>query len=886
MIQSVEKSVKLAFKSAAQERVFQTLTSELNSLGYRGELLQQAYSFRDWFSADETPRLAPAAAFGRTPVSYDSACAVVLLANGRSGPALVRDFRALGAPLAFEVHEDRVVEWRVAREPSLDDWRSAIPADALSRVFAEKKNTWSPEAVLRAKNIGPSVTVQLDFCDLGLIPALEENIRAKLDPLLRNVLADAQADYQSRTTAVLDPRALFRLAVWSLAGKVFHDRGVAPFSEFTRASEPDDVLNAVATYYDEPRGGLLLKQTRRIVHDQIWTKLDFSNISVDVLAHVWLNTFVTKDVREKLGIHQTPRSVARYILQRLPIEAVIQSKRPIIEPCCGSATFLIAALHRLREILPGQLSPKQRHAAMKKLLVGYEADPFAVEISRLSLTLADFPNPNGWQLNEADVFASQDFDEAVARASVVVCNPPYGDFSEEERAKYRVDQVHKPAELLRRLLTRLPHESSVGFVLPWRFLDGMAYRDIRTQLVERWESIEIVNLPEVAFATADQATLLLIATAPKLISTNSTRVAHRRITQREWSSCEALSYVGRADQGATTSAQAAVSLGVKELSAVWESLSSCSRLEDHATVHRGIEWNQKLRENGQETENRARLVRDSPKDGYREGYPPLCDVSQFQRPPTKFLSTREEDVLYKAHLLPWNLPKVFVNAVRKSRGRWRIAAFADERNILCYQNLTSVWPSQPEYLHVIEAALNGPVANAYVATVEEKHIRVATLKTIPMPRFDAIDRGRLVTLTSKYRELADSPKQAGEQAAMLLREIDAVVLKGYGLPADRELELLRWFRGSQRAVPDKFESFFPPYADVGISLKDFVDVESHWADVNERRLDLIDRELEGRITKEEEVELERLQALADVKFRPLHQEAMRRLDAEIGSTER
>lgn len=882
--------MQLAFKSPAQEKVFRAVTRELEFLGYQDDLLQQAYGFRDWFSPSDTSRVAPAVAFGRTPVSYDSACAAVLLANGLQGPELVRDFRALGAPRVFEVHDDRVVEWRVTLEPSLEDMCSVIPAESISRVFSGNKTTWNPEAVLRAKNIGPSVPVQWDFCDLGLIPALEEQIRAKLDPLLRNVLADAQQDYHGQTSAVLDPAALFRLAIWSLSGKVFHDRGVAPFSDFSRTSEPDDVLKAVAAYYGEPLSGLLLKQTRRIVHDQIWTKLDFSNISVDVLAHVWLNTFVTQDVRDKLSIHQTPRSVARFVLERLPVEAAVQTNRPIIEPCSGSATFLIAALHRLRDVLPGHLGPRQRHAVLKRLLIGYETDPFAVEISRLSLTLADFPNPNGWQLKQEDVFDSRDFLQASARASLVVCNPPYGDFTEDERKKYGVEQAHKPAELLRRLLVHLPLDASLGFVLPRRFLDGKAYREARVEIVRRWTSIEIVNLPEAAFPTADQETLLLIATAPKSSSSETTTsVSHRRITLRGWGSFEARSGYGTVDKGLTDSERAESSLGIRELSAVWENLSHCRRLEEHAQFHRGIEWNKPMRANGQETGNRSRLVLDSPVDGYQEGYPPQCKIDQFQCPPTKFLSTRERDMRRTGQgrsrdALRWDLPKIFVHAHRKSRGRWPLAAVADGRPLICYQSITAVWPNQAKHLHIIEAVLNGPVANAFVANIEAKRdVRVTTLRAIPIPRLEAIDCVQLEARITEYRKGAGSSVSDASKAAMLLREIDAIVLNGYGLPAEVELELLHWFDGHRRSAHGAFEEYFPLHADAGISLKEFVEVETRWTEINARRLDLIDREIDGINTSDETMELGRLQVLADVKFRPQHMETVRRLEAEIGS---
>ena len=35
-----------------------------------------------------------------------------------------------------------------------------------------------------------------------------------------------------------------------------------------------------------------------------------------------------------------------------------------------------------------------------------EAEAFACEVAGYSLILADYPNPNGWQIEKADVFTS------------------------------------------------------------------------------------------------------------------------------------------------------------------------------------------------------------------------------------------------------------------------------------------------------------------------------------------------------------------------------------------------------------------------------------------------------------------------------------------------
>ena len=80
----------------------------------------------------------------------------------------------------------------------------------------------------------------------------------------------------------------------------------------------------------------------RIVHERFWSALNFQNLSVDVLAYVYENTLVDKKLRKARGIHATPPSVARYVLNRMPFEAVSQDERFTVEPFSGSASFLVA----------------------------------------------------------------------------------------------------------------------------------------------------------------------------------------------------------------------------------------------------------------------------------------------------------------------------------------------------------------------------------------------------------------------------------------------------------------------------------------------------------------------------------------------------------------
>ena len=63
-------------------------------------------------------------------------------------------------------------------------------------------------------------------------------------------------------------------------------------------------------------------------------------------------------------------------------------------------------MNELRQRLFGA-TPAERHKYFSEHIAGIEKDPFGVEISRLALTLADFPNPGGWDVEESDVFSGK-----------------------------------------------------------------------------------------------------------------------------------------------------------------------------------------------------------------------------------------------------------------------------------------------------------------------------------------------------------------------------------------------------------------------------------------------------------------------------------------------
>src|SRR5205085_292722 len=286
------------------------------NIGYQGELLEENYKFRDYFASKKVDRQIDAAAFGQTPVSYDSVCIGVARANGLREQSLVNQYRALGAPILLEVDNYEVREWAVSRNENEHALVASYPIENINQMIEGRAPKWKPEPLLRDKNI-----VKFDWAPqyglfAGLLPELEEHIQETLEPLLRNALATTKAVYQD-SSSKREPNSadLFKLTFWILTAKVFHDRRVSGF--ISLGADPDDILSAVARRYDEDVPHLLNRKAREAAVECIWSELDFRNLSVEVLSQMWSTMLVDDKTKKRLGIHRTPRTIVRYIVERM-----------------------------------------------------------------------------------------------------------------------------------------------------------------------------------------------------------------------------------------------------------------------------------------------------------------------------------------------------------------------------------------------------------------------------------------------------------------------------------------------------------------------------------------------------------------------------------------
>ena len=708
-----------------QSNVLQIIKQEIQNLGYVGNLLQENYEYADILGIDSeyVVRRVRLAAFCQDPPSYRTAAFGVTFANGHRGPEFIQSLRSLGAPQIFEIGDDEVNRWKVTvkDKPALLD---AVDLDDLPELFARHKEEWTPQKVLRAKADSVPAT-QLDFLDLGLLPLLDSEVRTKLDRLLQNTISLAIDTFEQKSPFLEeDYPSLFRLVFRLLASKVLADRN---HPGHWVSEDPRLAIETIEEFYfkeDKPEPVLEDYETQTAIWEHIKSTFHFQNLSVDSLAYVYENTLVTRKTRKSFGIHSTPPSIAEYIVRQLPFDKLTLTERQVFEPFSGHSVFLVAAMQRMRDLLPSDVLPEERHQYFVEMLSGIEIDAFAREVARLSLMLADYPNPNGWNLYQGDALESPLFEKELERANIVLCNPPFERFDANEKVEYEnLSSDWKPAEILHRVLQNPPQ--LLGFVLPRIFLTGKDYRKTRSLIGEIYSTIEILALPDNVFQHSEAESVLLLCSDRNGGTTNLKTGEIQRRNLNEFYTVRRSWY--DAERKVVEAGKVFLDdLWQPPLAEVWQATADMKRLSDLSRIHRGIQYNIPF------AKNKSDLVVYEDYQGFMPGLHTVQDaVEPFIVKSSAFLNMNPNLMLTNANNLPWEKPKLIVNASRIARGPWNVSASVDYTGLVFYRNFHGIWPTGELSLEVLAAIMNGPVANAFVsARGGNRYIRISTLNDI------------------------------------------------------------------------------------------------------------------------------------------------------------
>jgi len=853
----------------------EALKGPLRSCGYRRDLLRSNVRFGD---AGRVPLVG----FAQLPTDARSACVAVLPETSEPRQA-VEACKPVGAPVYFVCHGDTLQWWKQGTTSA--EWLESIPAKRIDGFFRAHQDAFSPEAIYRAKTLGRVRSeYQLAFVDLGLMPLVEEEVGTALSNLIARNVSGLKKRLGWVDVTSKQGHWLLQSIFWLVSAKILRDKDVPSFEDIDLEDVEDVFVRVAGHYGSEPLrvGG---KRNRESLGESARIIERFSSLAVtttESLAYVYENTLISKQTRSQLGTHSTPSYLVDYVLGHLSdwIEEIPENERSVFEPACGHAAFLVSAMRLLTQLLPAEKAISSRRGPyLRRRLHGTDIDAFALELARLSLTLTDIPNPDGWDLRVEDMFVGNRLEEQTQGNTILLANPPFANFKPEERAKYAEQGVeirfmNRAAEMLWRTVPSLSPDSVFGVVVPQTFLHASNAADVRRFLVEHCELREIRLFPDgvFSFSDAESAVLLGRKLPPKSRRGLKTRYCHVRETQlpafRAGFDTSRTEIVPQSQFRES----ADYSLRVPDLAEVWTLLGG-TVLDSVADVGQGLIYHGKHLPNDAVTYSENRFA------GAKRGFVHFDSGLRLSELPRLHWMNLAGDVIRRPmHGTTTDVPQVLLNYAPVSRSPWRLKALSDRTGRPVTSRFIAIRPRHANWsLEVLWALLNSPVANAYAFThMSKRDNPVGAVRQLPVPNTGSVEA---VEGAAKAYLDAARHEASSERLQELLLQVDVEVLKLYSLPVEMERALLDLFNGWERVgVPFTQTRYFPPELEHPIRLSDFVDYEADWSRTNRRRGRLIDKKIKKSLSDSERTELDALQAYADYHIQKVAPRPTRVLD--------
>jgi type I restriction-modification system DNA methylase subunit len=814
-------------------------------------LIQEKYSYADTSGQEQ---YVPIVGFAYPSYDCRNACITAIDAELLEKPAFeikANSCRNIGAPLLFICCRKELQWWGLTTKGA--EFKDSVSINQIDNFFKQHRKEFSPRSIYRAKNLSRVHSdYQLKFVDRGLMPVLEHEMGDRLADLIKNMLGVLDDELGRPQEDIKLKRWMFQCAFWLLGAKILQDKKVKNFIKL-ELEDISAVLERVNQHYGTKDG--LVSRTRRQQHAlEAASKLakrfaSLENLTIESLAYVYENTLIDKGTRKAWGIHATPSYLIDYIVWQLFdwIRDIPQGKRIVLEPTCGHAPFLLSALRLLREMYEGDKT--DLHKYLKNHLLGIEQDSFAREIARLSLTLADVPNPNGWKLKEDDVYQGNVLSKLASKSTILLCNPPFQNFTPKEQSFYQekgkqLNCFNKAAEVLWRTLPHMSKGSVFGVILPQGFLHKSNLAQLRKIIVEEFELAEICALPENVFSFGRHKSTVLLGrkrTGAKKTFVLSNEVRFRRVQKWE------LDRFRESYQTATEQIfQAEFDIPVMYdfrlglLHEVWKYCRSFSCLVKVVEAGRGLEYKRKPKKGEafnikKHLPPNAQTISKRRFAGSVRGYDKFArDIMLTDTPELFWVNLACEVISRPRWGTEAGIPQVLLNSLRVGHGPWRLKALIDSKGYPVTTRFIVVRPKTEEWsLKVLWAILNSPLANAYAYCHSlERNNQTGMIRSIPIPDCDSYSLRRLANLVQDYFNLYDSQGKVLEsdvdtrKVKRQMLAIDAEVMRLYDLPPRLERQVLDLFAGwPRKGVDFKFECYFPKDLESWIPLHEYLSEE-------------------------------------------------------------
>ena len=560
---------------------------------------------------------------------------------------------------------------------------------------------------------------------------------------------------------------------------------------------------------------------------------DFSIIPADVLGNVYENYLgyklqqskrdlfgehleLSKNLkkRKEQGIYYTPKFIVDYIVQNALGPVLNECKTitdlqkiKILDPACGSGSFLVAAINlliRKYEEFGAKANGLLKIQILQNNIYGVDLDQQAVELTRLNLLLNTFdsqiklPNlganikngnslisgsdeelekyfgknyhdrkPFSWQEEFPEVFMQGGFD-------CIIGNPPYVilDSSNEQLEffkKYYTSSQGGKTNLYKTFIEKgvelLKKDGLLGFICPSSYLSSADSKTLRRELLEKTNLIEIIEYSEKdrIFEAVTQALTTIIIQKTQNHANHKLHI----ITKK---------------QGDHSIEQEKINKN-----------GSFELIAKNETIQRMAVQKLKFSDlcEGYQGEINVSTNKDFFTSDEKAGYLPLLRGNNIAR--YKILDIKEfcpTNIEGREH---WKNPRIVLQEVSNQQQERRIKAALAEKSLLCGHTTNYCFPKDNRInIFYILGLLNSKLVDYYFRYFNNtNHVPVGELKNIPFPdasnsqqEIITVMVERLLSLQNFFQkepENSNEWQKIKEEIAKIDHKIDQEVYKLYAL---------------------------------------------------------------------------------------------------------
>jgi type I restriction enzyme M protein len=295
------------------------------------------------------------------------------------------------------------------------------------------------------------------------------------------------------------------------------------------------------------------------------SRFNFAGVDSDIVGTVY-STYVNRKEKKEKGQYYTPPEIVHYILDEVGYRSgagIIGANKRLIDPACGSGSFLVAAAKRLVETYKGNANQFDDPASVlnrvQNNLYGFDLNPFACYLSEVNLLIqvldlvklahdkGQHPKIERFHIYNVDALArptgtyrslmfntliaeeSDQVDQIKSRSpntpyangfAFVVANPPYGaSISNEYQQILKTDYPdvfygHPDTYtfFMKLGIELISQGGKLGFITPNTYLVGTNSIALRRTLLNSSRIEQIVDLPQGIWPDANVDCVLLFLT--------------------------------------------------------------------------------------------------------------------------------------------------------------------------------------------------------------------------------------------------------------------------------------------------------------------------------------------------------------------------------------